>query len=586
MTDDHPSRLLRFEFLSLIKSKDHQNLEPKLNSNLRSRPFESNITFFLVISFLFTSPLSLIDLAFLAPKPSIFVPIPRNLTNVPYLCVEFKSDIAMAKTKKSLSGLICLGIVFLLVFFTRLDSFDGYSSTEDLEFTFRFHRTHPRELVNRPLGEAAEVRLIPNTFRRVLYTIRSPFKLTKPPLIPVKARSPTLGFDTIYVVHLERRTDRYNRMEALARLLGLYFTYVPALSADNELIARIRRHVQNERQLEGWPLSSAGLTPPSLGFRRHSLSRPVRADKAFYLDQPSPMTGDLESLARHVGWTPELMFLADAYALHSDPLSIPLGIVGADVWALDEGQRSRLGLAPDQLPSSDTSPPALPVITSSSMESILRHRSSEGPEPDYYRFNRRQQFRPGGMAEERLRHWWNVLSDAAIACWHSHLSVIRTFVESKDRMALILEDDVDLEVDIEDRLQSALNEVPRDWDILLLGHCWSEESQFPPISPGSALRPAFAPKCNHAYAVSKRGARKLIRHLRSPAFAYSRPFDKAILHLIATERINAFSFHPSIVIQTKDLISDIAGGNGSRWKDELQNSALAAAGISVPLSLP
>lgn len=95
-----------------------------------------------------------------------------------------------------------------------------------------------------------------------------------------------------------------------------------------------------------------------------------------------------------------------------------------------------------------------------------------------------------------------------------------------------------------------------------------------------------------------------------------------MLHLIATERIIAFSFHPSIVIQvcgirllykiylglrktdlcalrlsttlvftyhfacgqkTKDLISDITGGNGSRWKDELENSALAAAGISVPL---
>ncbi|KAH9813358.1 hypothetical protein DFH28DRAFT_897227 [Melampsora americana] len=416
-------------------------------------------------------------------------------------------------------------------------------------------------------------------------SLPTPFKTKKRVIDPVKARSPTLGFAKIYVVHLQRRVDRHFRMEALENLLGLSFTYFPATSADDQLIKNIRFHVQQERQLEGWPISpktTTTTTPYELGFRRHSMMKtPSRTDQAFYLDQSSPMTGDLESLARHVGWKPDLIFLADAYALQSDPLAIPLGIVGSDLWTMDSSARRRFGLRPEVIPSSDKSSVALPVISSHSISSIVQHRTNEGSEPDYYRFNRRQQFREGGMAEERLRHWWNVLSDAAIACWHSHLSVIREFVESKERMALILEDDVDFEVDIEDRLEATLSEVPRDWDLLLLGHCWSQESQFSPIFPGSPLRPAFAPKCNHAYAVSKRGARKLIRHLRSPAFAYSRPFDKAILHLILTERIKAFSFYPSIVVQTKDLISDIAGGNGSSWKDSLENSALSAAGISL-----
>ncbi|EGG04501.1 uncharacterized protein MELLADRAFT_88821 [Melampsora larici-populina 98AG31] len=424
-------------------------------------------------------------------------------------------------------------------------------------------------------------------------SIPSAFKTKKRVVDPVKARSPTLGFDEIYVVHLERRVDRLSRMKALENLLGLSFTYFPATSADDQLIKNIRFHVQQERQLEGWPISSTSTTatqlpsPYELGFRRHSMMKTTsRTDHAFYLDQSSPMTGDLESLARYVKWKPDLIFLADAYALQSDPLAIPLGIVGSDLWTMNSSTRHRFGLGPEVIPSSDKVSVALPVISSSSISSILQHRSNEGIQPDYYRFNRRQQFREGGMAEERLRHWWNVLSDAAIACWHSHLSVIRKFVDSKQRMALILEDDVDLEVDIEARLEATLSEVPRDWDILLLGHCWSQESQFPPIFPGSALRPAFTPKCNHAYAISKRGARKLIRHLRSPAFAYSRPFDKAILHLILTERIKAFSFYPSIVVQTKDLISDIAGGNGSRWKDSLENSALSAAGISLTFPTP
>lgn len=355
----------------------------------------------------------------------------------------------MAKSKKSLPGLVFLCLGALVLFFLRLDSLEGFSGSEDVEFTFRFRRARSHELTEQPMEEDGELRL-PSGLRMFWDTLRSPFTSpsSSPRILPVKALSPTLGFDSIYVVHLERRTDRRVRMEALAQLLGLSFTYFPAISADDELISRIRGHVQQQRLLEGWPITSTDSTIPSLGFRRHSLYQQSRMDKSFYLDQPIPLTGDLESLARQVGWSPELVFLADAYALHSDPLSIPLGTVGSDVWTLDEPARSRLGLSNKPLIPSETPPPALPVITGSSMASILRHRSAEGPSADYYRFNRRQQFRPGGMAEERLRHWWNVLSDAAIACWHSHLSVIRHFVESKERMALIFEDDVDLEVSL------------------------------------------------------------------------------------------------------------------------------------------
>jgi hypothetical protein len=80
--------------------------------------------------------------------------------------------------------------------------------------------------------------------------------------------------------------------------------------------------------------------------------------------------------------------------------------------------------------------------------------------------------------------------------------------------------------------------------ICVAGHCWSQEDYFPPVSADEpSLRPSFAPKCNHAYAMSRKGALRLVsrpnaaskaltsvqlRHLRSPAFAYSRPFDQAI----------------------------------------------------------
>lgn len=59
--------------------------------------------------------------------------------------------------------------------------------------------------------------------------------------------------------------------------------------------------------------------------------------------------------------------------------------------------------------------------------------------------------------------------------------------------------------------------------------------------------------------------------------AYSRPLDAAYLELIQSNQLNAYSVYPSVIVQTKDSPSDIFPGNGSRWRDVLQNSALARA---------
>lgn len=122
------------------------------------------------------------------------------------------------------------------------------------------------------------------------------------------------------------------------------------------------------------------------------------------------------------------------------------------------------------------------------------------------------------------------------------------------------------------------------------GHCWSpEENSKPPIySNGrSSLHPSVAPKCTHAYAVSKSGASRLIRHLRTAptsggtAFAYGRALDQAIVRLIKGRRIRAFSVVPSVVVQTKDGPSDITSGNGSAWRDVLVDSVLAKIGLGM-----
>jgi hypothetical protein len=63
-----------------------------------------------------------------------------------------------------------------------------------------------------------------------------------------------------------------------------------------------------------------------------------------------------------------------------------------------------------------------------------------------------------------------LLSKPMVACWHSHLQVIRRIVRApENRVSIVFEDDVDLEWDIETRLVALWPFLPQDWDIVFLG---------------------------------------------------------------------------------------------------------------------
>ena len=114
----------------------------------------------------------------------------------------------------------------------------------------------------------------------------------------------------------------------------------------------------------------------------------------------------------------------------------------------------------------------------------------------------------------------------------------------------------------------------------LAGHCWSEESEKPSIASYrsliltvtesvTTLHPSTSPKCTHAYVLSRRGARRLAIYLRHPPFAYSRAIDQAISWLVESGKLESYSVVPSVVVQRKVDDSDIFGGKGSSWRDNL-----------------
>lgn len=168
-----------------------------------------------------------------------------------------------------------------------------------------------------------------------------------------------------------------------------------------------------------------------------------------------------------------------------------------------------------------------------------------------------------------------ILNAPRVACWESHLSVIKEIAElEKDTFGVILEDDVDLEKDIRSRLARVWTYLPDDWDMVYLGHCWGNEIYYPALTPPassdeSQLHPSKKPKCTHAYAVSPVGARRLLLHLTYPPFAYSRAIDQAYAWLIKTKRIKSFSIVPSVAVQTKNGLSDISEEKLIIWKEAL-----------------
>lgn len=176
-----------------------------------------------------------------------------------------------------------------------------------------------------------------------------------------------------------------------------------------------------------------------------------------------------------------------------------------------------------------------------------------------------------------------MLTRGKIACWRSHIQTLKQIASESytnhhdNGPSLVLEDDVDVERNFLHLIEDIWPSLPPEWDMVFLGHCWSDESANPALPrhiwmrfSGTAAHPSNAPLCTHAYAVNRRSARKLLLYLQYTRFAYSRALDHAYAHLITEGLIQAISLVPSIAVQRKALGSDVRlDGVGSTWHDGL-----------------
>jgi len=361
-------------------------------------------------------------------------------------------------------------------------------------------------------------------------------------------------FSNIYVISLPRRTDRRLQMDRLRDALHLNWTYRDAYEANASVVTTILRQV-------------------------HVLRNQLMPEL-----KPGDTRTRHDAVASTFGWPHDL---EDTVCSRET-----LQPSGADLWTL----ASSHSLSDPEVPAEMADPYGF-NFTHPPSESV---RVSTVSDPIPLACASGNNISATSLPNLPL---YRRLTPAKIACWYSHFQTIREIANGKDGAALVLEDDVDIERDLKWRLRALLGGLPDDWDIVYLGestnsraqawttvndtvgHCWSDESRFPPwrnislrLPSGhttlSGLHPASSPKCTHAYMLSRIGARRVIAHLRHPPFAYSRAIDQALAWLIQSGRLRAFSIVPPVVMQRKIVVSDVMPGLGSAWRDELYDGVL------------
>lgn len=165
------------------------------------------------------------------------------------------------------------------------------------------------------------------------------------------------------------------------------------------------------------------------------------------------------------------------------------------------------------------------------------------------------------------------VNEGVISTFWGHTRAMQQILRNGDKSALILEDDVDVEWDIERMWSRIHRRLPDDWDAALLGHCWGREL-LKPAYLHPLLHQSSVPLCLHAYALSAKGAEQLLSLLLNPWSAYQTAVDTAVPSFMVFGLLNSFSVEPPLIIQRKDGPSDIQEGIGSKWRGLLADSTV------------
>ncbi|KAJ1922666.1 hypothetical protein IWQ60_006378 [Tieghemiomyces parasiticus] len=136
------------------------------------------------------------------------------------------------------------------------------------------------------------------------------------------------------------------------------------------------------------------------------------------------------------------------------------------------------------------------------------------------------------------------------ACWLSHMNVYHRIANDPlIEDALIAEDDIDFSLDLHMQTAQVMRAVRNDnpaWDMVYLGHCSGVEAQQSKVVDAKlSLYRSTNPICTHGYAVSKKGARKLLQVMEK----FTDPLDLMLIHAVADHRVESYSVAQPLIVQ-------------------------------------
>lgn len=164
------------------------------------------------------------------------------------------------------------------------------------------------------------------------------------------------------------------------------------------------------------------------------------------------------------------------------------------------------------------------------------------------------------IKEDVLPYFEDNYSKVLIAIALSHFDIYRKIAESKENQyALILEDDVILDVDFTKKLNGYLAELPTDYDMLFIGNGAYLHISDEQIIPNKHIYEKChdqtewgglgATRCLDSYFLSKKGAIILCEYIQNLKYVINDPIDLWLNIVIKEKNMKVFWAEPTIVSQ-------------------------------------
>ncbi|CAG8700481.1 17873_t:CDS:2, partial [Gigaspora rosea] len=414
-----------------------------------------------------------------------------------------------------------------------------------------------------------------------------------------KPLNSTLGFDNIYAINLSGKPDKREKLESMAEKLNLKLEFSPAISEhDFDSVKKF---------------NPTNTLPPS--------------ETAHYLkgDSSELLPDNNDEYSEYNLFKSKQPYCTYAYAVSYVGAIKMLQKLGKPIHPIDLGlvdmvkqeiitsytivppviSRWRISDASDKYPNrKNFDIPSLKHSTLYSLGLTFELNSTLGFENIYVinlktrtdrrkklealasKYNLKLEFFPAVSKddEEAQVNPNSGLRSTHKACYLSHYRIYKSIEERGYQSALILEDDIDLELNIFSIMNNIHRIVPSNWELLYLGFCSNWEGSGDPIedkdniSPSHKLYNSNKPYCTHAYAISRAGIQNLLGKLTEEIRS---PIDLELVGMVGDKKINSYTIMPPLITQWRspNNPSDISPGQKALDFYFLKYSALHYLGL-------